>query len=171
MFRKVLFIMSLFILLSCNNNKKSEKTNNPQIDDPKQTEIQKRELTFEDRLLDVRDIKDRFNDDLIVDKFGMQKFNDSIFAFVFKLDNQTKDEVVKRYSLGLKGYSHEQEQPFLSNFSPDLSNIEGGKYIVLKRKIKNIRYFDSLDVYIYERKNWKKSGKLGDLMIHDILFE
>lgn len=169
MIKKVLFIIFISWFLSCNENLKNDLNLNKQTSN--HVEKVRQEFPFENDLLDLRDINDKLNDNLKVDKFGMQKINDSIFAFVFKLDNQTTGETIKQYSFGIKGYSSELDAPFLSNFSPILSVVENQKYLVLKRKIKNTRYFDSLDIYIYERKNWKKSGKLGGIIIRDILFE
>ena len=33
------------------------------------------------------------------------------------------------------------------------------------------KYMDSIDFYIYARKDWKASGRLGGIKIRDILLE
>lgn len=169
MIRKITCMIVILAFFSCNKN--SKKKDSLEVIDSTKIESKIKKPSFEDKLLEIKDINDNFNDDLKVEKFGIQKVNDSIIAFVFKLDKLTSNEVVTKYSFGMRGYSTDLDKPFLTNFSPDLSIIDGDNYLVLQRKIKNTTYFDSLEVYIYERKNWKKSGKLGKLMIRDILFE
>lgn len=169
MIRKTIFIFAIIIIFSC--NKKTKKSSDAETNNPIKVEHEIKASSFEDKLLDIRDLKDSFNSELKIEKFGMQKFNDSLFAFVFKLENSVTNEIIKKYSFGMRGYSSDLDKPFLSNFTPELSIIENNEYLILKRQIKNTKYFDSLDVYIYERKNWKKSGRLGGIMIRDILFE
>lgn len=164
--KTIYLIVLVFIVVNC-------KTENKKAIEEKTTEDLveiKTKSVFEDELLDVRDVNHELITGYTVEQFGMKKVNDSIHAFVFKLDNNTTEQTVLAYSLGIRGF---QEDKNVLEFSPApfMKTIEQNKYLVLKRKLENIRYFDSIEVYIYERKNWKKSGKLGEYKIKDVVFE
>ena len=163
---KVKFIILTVIVLlvfGCNSEKK--KSDIPEIN----TENSTKTLTFQSELIDLRDVNLSFTEDYTVEKFGMQKLNDSIYHFVLKLDQNVTNEVVEKYSIGFRGYYDSENIQFPS--SPLLETKDDGKYIIVRRKVKVTNYLDSLDMYIYDRKNWKGSGKLGQIRVKDILFE
>lgn len=125
---------------------------------------------FADELIDLRDVNQQFTSQLKVEKFGIQRINDSVIGFVFQLDPSTSEATVAKYSYGVKGFYSESPKPYRSSSSPNMETIKNEKYIILRNKV-NITYFDSLDVYIYKRKNWKESGRLGGIKIKDILIK
>tara|TARA_R110002012_G_scaffold283090_2_gene473165 strand:- start:113984 stop:114505 length:522 start_codon:yes stop_codon:yes gene_type:complete len=127
--------------------------------------------SFEDKLLDFRDVKLKFNDSYTVEKFGMLKQNDTVFSFVFKLGDDTEKLEVEKYSIGVVGYDSKVSDPFRASFNPELEIKDNKKYLILTREIGETRYFDSIDVYTYKRKDWKASGRLGGFKVRDILFE
>lgn len=92
-------------------------------------------------------------------------------SFVFKLNDSTTRETVEAYSLGLRAFDLTLEKPLSMSFNPTLEIIDGNKYVIVTRVINKNKYFDSLNVYIYKRKDWKGSGSLGNFKIKDILFE
>lgn len=171
--KKGIFILLMAIaFIACKSDKKNEsgEANQP---DPETVEIkvESESEKFEKSLLDYREMAESYAVDFPVEGFGMQKFNDSIFGFVFKVGNAVTTGVVEKYSIGLKGYHQKSDKPYAKSASPDLTTIGGNNYVIIKRKIDNIKYFDSLDTYIYTRANWKASGRIGGFKIKDILFE
>lgn len=167
-----LYILLIILVFNCKSEKKEvQSTSDETIEAKKDPLQQSKSFKFESKLLDVRGIKQEFNENLKVNKFGMQYVNDSIYAFVLNLDPSTLEETVSNYSFGVKGHYSESETPFKTTFSPEMTTIGNEKYVILRRKINKIKYFDSLDIYIYRRKNWKASGRLGSIKVKDILFE
>ncbi|WP_418510448.1 hypothetical protein [Corallibacter sp.] len=157
------FLIVMFFFSCKDGNKTSQKN--------------KKESTmnsFEISLLDVRDVNVDFNPNYRIKKFGVLKSNDSVYSYVFRLnDDITKQEVLS-HSIGVKAYSYElnKDVEFINKgFSPEIEEIEGGKYILLEQKILNIKYIDSLEAFIFSRGNYKASGKLGTIKIFDILLE
>ena len=163
--KKGVFLVLLLLIVGCKTEKK-EKTI-----EIVSTPIEKTESPFEKKLLDLRNVNKKFIDGFVVEKFGMQKIKDSIYTFVFKLNDSINEQTLNKYSIGIKGFDSDLKKDYRSSFSPNLKIIEGNKYIVQRRKLINIKHFDSIDVYIYERKNFKKSGRLGEIKIRNILFE
>lgn len=159
-------IITALLIFSCSKEKKKVE---PEIQNSKQEEVI--EKTFLNQLIDVRDVNRSFTDGYHVEKFGMQKVNDSIYGFVFKLSDSVLPETVEKYSVGLTGFNSEKKENFKGSFNPIIDKIEGNKYVILKRKMENYQHFDSIDVYIYARKNWKASGRIGSFKVRDILFE
>ena len=92
-------------------------------------------------------------------------------SFVFKLDNRTTEKTVEAYSLGIRIFDQELPETLNLSFHPEVSKIEGRNYLILGHKIRGANYYDSLDVYIYKRKDWKSSGRLGEIKIKDVLFK
>ena len=160
----------LFVMVIAFTACKSEPKKATEISVDKEIKKSEADL-FDEQLIDVRSIDEEFVEGYKVQKFGIQKIKDSIYEFVFRLDSLTTNTTVEAYSVGVRGFNAEEKEPFNASFSPNLKLIDEGKYIMLRRNINNLRYFDSIDVYIYERKNWKKSGRLGSIKIRDILFE
>jgi len=165
--RTILLIIILFSVVSCktDNNKNVEdiESNNSL----KQNPIS----TFEESLLDVRTVNEKFTDQYQVEKFGIKKQGDSLIGFVFKLDDNTTSGTVEAYSLGIRVFDKTLEEPLAMSFNPFLEEIEGHKYVIVKRVITETKYFDSISTYIYKRKDWKGSGRLGGFKINDIFFE
>ena len=162
-------ILIVSLIFNC---KSGEKDNSTAIEVSENQSVSEPELnTFESQLLDFRNVDRSFNTQLKVTKFGVQKLNDSTSNFVFKLDPATDIAIAESFSYGIKSFYYEAELPLKTSFSPKVRKIDGNKYIILRNKAKDITYFDSLYVYIYERKNWKGSGELGNLKIKDILIE
>jgi hypothetical protein len=141
------------------------------VNDVENLESKKEGNTFESRLLDLRAVNLKFNDNFKVEKFGMLKVNDSVFSFVFKLNEETTNEEVQKFSIGIVGYDSNLKDPYKASFSPDIEKIDGNKYLIMTRKINQTRYFDSLEVYTYARKNWEATGRINSIKLEDILFE
>lgn len=167
--KKGLFILLLAIsIVACKSDKNNEDVNT---NDAEKVKANTETENFENSLLDYRDINERFLDDYKVQKFGIQKKGDSLISLVFKLNDSTTKETVEAYSLGVRGFDRILDKPILMTFEPDLSEINGGKYIIATKVIDNVKYFDSISVYIYKRQDWKGSGNLGGFKIKDILLE
>tara|TARA_R110000850_G_scaffold104982_1_gene215733 strand:- start:195 stop:713 length:519 start_codon:yes stop_codon:yes gene_type:complete len=171
--RKGIFILLMAITsIACKSDKKNENgEESPSSSETVQMKVESESEKFEKSLLDYREIAESYAPDFPVQGFGMQKFNDSTFAFVFKVGNIVTNEVVEKYSIGLKGYHQNSDKPYTKSASPSLTTIGNNGYVIIKRKIENIKYFDSLETYSYTRDNWKASGKIGDFKLKDILFE
>jgi hypothetical protein len=171
---RLLYALILLVFVtSCKSDKKVNQTDGSE--NGSEAIIDKKETpklsTFESKLIDLRNVDVQLTENIKVEKFGMQKVNDSIFGFVFRLNNATSRDEIELYSFGIRGFSPELDKPYAASFAPQMTMKNEDKYVILTRKIENTRYFDSIDVYIYERKNWKKSGRLGEFVIRDILFE
>lgn len=167
--KKVFYaILLLIIIVSCKDEKAKNVGNESLI---KEDAVSTTPSSFENELLDLREIKLQFTPEYKLKKFGLQKINDTVFNFVFQLDQSTKAETVEKYSIGVKGFDEKLEKPFRSSYNPILKTIEANNYIFLKSGLDDIRYFDSLDVYIYKRKDWKGSGRLAGVKIRDIYFK
>ncbi|NQX86544.1 MAG: hypothetical protein HRT67_11695 [Flavobacteriaceae bacterium] len=163
-FLKLLIVVLLF---SCGNKteKKEDKVNN--IETKKEKKVNK----YQESLKDYRTIDTLINNDFQVYGFGMKTHKPPKASFVFKVANTTKKESIEYYSVGLFGYNSEYDAPFKASGIPKLVEKEGQKYVVFQRDLKGIKYFDSLDIYFYKRKDYKTSGRLGQLLIEDILFQ
>ena len=171
---KTNLVVSLFavvLLMGCKADKKEDSVKVVDSNKEEPAQIEEKNLTFEDKLLDYRDVNRQFVEGYSVEKFGIQKINDSIFGLVFKLDNATTSSTVDAYSIGVKIFDLSLEKPMSSSFHPNIKEIEGSKYVVLPRKFTKLDGMDSLDVYVYNRKNWKGSGRLGSFKIRDVVFK
>ena len=160
--RRIVHIIALIALLS--SCKDEAKTDNG-IDISEQSGP-----TYDDQLFDLRLVNKRFNEDLFVEEFGVDKVNDSIYKLVLKLDSNTTRDAVLKYSLGVRGMNNTTyNNELLGAYAPLLEEIDNKKYIRLRAVLPNTQYFDSLNFYIYARKNWKNSGMLGSFWIRDIM--
>lgn len=171
---KIFFTLALILsLLACKEEKKDSinKDQNITNEEAEVVETTKKDNSFEDKVMDLRDIKLQFNDVYKFEKFGMLKQNDSAYSFVFKLDDSTLKEEVEKYSIGIIGYDSSISKPFKASFNPELKIKQENKYIILTRVIKQTRYFDSIDVYMYKRKDWKASGRISSIKIKEVLFD
>ena len=96
-----LYILLIILVFNCKSEKKEvQSTSDETIEAKKDPLQQSKSFKFESKLLDVRGIKQEFNENLKVNKFGMQYVNDSIYAFVLNLDPSTLEETVSNYSFG-----------------------------------------------------------------------
>mgnify|MGYP000353800189 CR=1 FL=1 len=162
----------LLIIFSCKNE---EKTQNTEIKETKPSKVLEVN-NFEKSLLSLKDVNVKFNDSFKIKRFGAKKKNDSVYAIILRLDENVTEEQVRKYSIGLRSYSFELElndsvNSLKRDFSPKITKKQGAKYIMLNQKINGIRYFDSIEAYIYKRRDWKASGRLGTIIIKDILLE
>ena len=175
---KNLIICFFFLatLMSC----KSDKKSNEVVEQPIETEVVEKDNSkkveakksyFEERLSDYREIERQFVDNYKVDKFGSLKVNDSVFAFVFKLNENTTADMVKKYSIGLRGYSNQKDEPLKASFAPEIKTRNNENFLILPKNTKGIKYFDSVEFFIYKRKDFKTSGRIGTMKIRDILLE
>lgn len=168
----IILIISISFLFSCKNDKKEPiNTTQEQTEQKEVLEVKKGDNAFEEKLLDLREINLQFNDSFKLNKFGMLKLNDSVYGFVFKLDDLTTKDEVEKFSVGIIGHDSKLSKPFKASFSPIIEKREGSKYLIMSRVINNTRYFDSLDVYTYKRKDWKASGRISSIKLEDIFFE
>ena len=168
--RTYFILIVLVLIFACKTDKKAEENNGGTNKKYSPLGVQNTN-TFEKSILDLRIVNKKFNDQYRVEKFGMLKNNDSIYSFVFKLDNNTTEQTVEAFSMGIRIFDATLSTPLNLSFNPVIENIEGGNYLILSHKLKGVNYFDSLDVYIYKRKDWNSSGRLGQLKIKDVLFE
>ncbi|WP_370390331.1 hypothetical protein [uncultured Winogradskyella sp.] len=159
-------IIALLFASSCKDGKEKQVNSNAE-----DTNINKVESTFEDQLLDLRDVNVQLNENYKIKKFGMLRHNDSIFSFVFRLDDSVMQNEVTKYSIGIKGFNVSLEDPYNATFSPSIETRDNNKYLILRRKIGKTSYFDSLEVYSYNRNDWKSSGRIASFKIRDVLFE
>ena len=172
----IIWFFFLATLMSC----KSDKKNNKIIEQVAETEVvgqdnskkvEVKKSFFEEKLSDYRDLERQFVDNYKLDKFGSLKINDSVFAFVFKLNKNTTAEMVKKYSIGLRGYSYEKGEPLKASFAPEIKTRNKENFLILPKNTNGIKYFDSIEVYIYKRKDFKASGRIGTIKVKDILLE
>ena len=160
------FIVIIALLTSCKNESKNK------IDKvlDARNESDKPITSYDDQLFDLRLVKKRFNEDLFVEEFGVDMINDSIYKLVLKLDSNTANDAVLKYSFGVRGMNNTtHNNKLLGAYAPRLEEIDNNKYIRLRAVLPDTQYFDSLNFYIYARKNWKGSGMLGSFWIRDIM--
>src|SRR5690606_2407084 len=139
-----LFILLLAVsFVACKSDKKNDNIQTENIDSETADETE----NFENSLLDYRDINERFLDDYKVQKFGIQKTNDSLIGFVFKLNDSTSSATVEAYSLGIRVFDRTLAEPLSMSFHPILKEIEGDKYIIVSRVITETKYVDSISAY------------------------
>ena len=163
----VIFLLVTFV--SCKSDSKKEKPSK-MASEEQVTKTPEKVKTYEDILLDLRPVNKNFNDDFVIEKFGVERINDSIYKLVLKLNPLTSNETVLKYSIGVKGVNNTtHSNKLLAVSSPEIEEIDENNYIKLRSVLPNTQYFDSLYFYIYERKNWKGSGKLGGFWIRDVL--
>jgi len=160
------FIVIIALLTSCKNESKNK------IDKvlDARNESDKPITSYDDQLFDLRLVKKRFNEDLFVEEFGVDMINDSIYKLVLKLDSNTNNDAVLKYSFGVRAMNNTtHNNKLLGAYAPRLEEIDNNKYIRLRAVLPDTQYFDSLNFYIYARKNWKGSGMLGSFWIRDIM--
>lgn len=151
--------------MSCKENTKKS------IEAGKDSKIIEALNPYESELLDYRSTDVKFNEDFHIDKFGVRKYNDSIFYFILRLkDNVTEDEVNK-YSMGVIAYSYLLEEDYQAVTNPKITRIHDKNYLVINRVPEKTDYLDSIEFYIYQKNNFKASGKLGEIKIIDVLYE
>ncbi|RYH76202.1 hypothetical protein EVU94_04380 [Flavobacteriaceae bacterium 144Ye] len=167
---KYFSFLVLLVLFSC---KDEEKPKEAQV--KKQSEPELEISSFEKKLLDLKDVDIAFNESYTIKKIGALKKNDSVFSFVMRLGDNVTTEEVEKYSIGLRSYSYElgnEKSNYLKkDFTPKLVKKKGVNYIILTQKINHIRYFDSIEAYIYARKDWNASGRISTIIVKDILLE
>ena len=162
--RRFLIALTILAMYTCKQEKSDVKNDTTVISTLYENQ-------FEKKLIDLREVKLKFNDYFEVEKFGMLKKSDTVYCFVFKLNDETENTTIDNYSIGIRAYDLELSEPLNLSFHPQVEEIDGGKYILLEQKIVETSYFDSLDVYIYKRKDWESSGRLGEIKIKDILLK
>jgi hypothetical protein len=156
------------LFLSCKSEKNDIKT------EALSTKVEKIEMSdYENQLIDYRDVDVQFLENYKIKKFGLKKNDfENSYGFVLKLDKSTNESIVKNYSIGVKAYSQDIKKPLSFSLNPIATKIEDESYVVLNKKLPlDLKYFDSLRFIIYERKNWKNSGVLGEFYIKDVLLE
>lgn len=168
--RRIVHIITLITLLSsCKEEAKNDINRKNKADDGINTSEQSGS-TYDDQLFDLRLVNKRFNEDLFVEEFGVDKVNDSTYKLVLKLDPNTTHDAVLKYGIGVRGMNNiTYNNDLLGAYAPKLEEIDNNRYIRLRAVLPNTQYFDSLNFYIYERKNWKGSGMLGSFWISDIM--
>ena len=175
MIRRIFLLTTFIFIAGCKSDKNSDKNKISEpteiLEDIEAKKPKSESQIFESKLVDYRELDNRFNKNMEVHAFGIQIPNDSTMAFVFRLNKSTIDGEVEKYSFALKGFYNDNTNIFRASFNPSIKKIGDNKYIQLWHKKANIKYFDSLQVFIYERNNWKNSGKLGGFTFSDILIE
>jgi hypothetical protein len=170
--KKGFFVLLMAIaIIACKSDKKNETSIEQETIEDSEVQVEKIDNTFESKLLDLRDVKAQFGNDYKIEKFGVNKINDSIYGFVFKLDPNTTSETVKAYSIGVKCYDVNLKEPLRFSHSPELKNVDGNRYIELTQNLKKITYLDSIEFYNYTRNDWKSSGRISTFKVRDVLFE
>jgi hypothetical protein len=156
------------LCFSCKETGNNETTNVKKEDEAKVV----KKSNFENSLLDYRTINSSFNEGYKFTNFGVKKNSNESFGFVLKLSPEVSSETVESYSVGFTGYSENLEKPFKFSSHPVITTKNDQNYVILNKKIpSNLRYFDSVELYIYKRKDWKSSGRIGGFKVFDILFE
>ena len=163
------YILISLLVFSCKGDKKES---NADQNLNQEQNIENEAKTFENSLIDLRDVDQEFIEGYKVSRFGVRKENDSTYFFALKLDENTTKEVVETYSVGARAFNSESEEKTLvRGYSPNLELRDNDKYLLLKVLPTNWKYMDSIDFYIYARKDWKASGRLGGVKIRDVLIE
>jgi hypothetical protein len=170
--KKGFFVLLMAItFIACKSDKKNESTIEQAPIEESEVQVEQTDNTLEAKLLDLRDVKAQFGGDYKIEKFGVNKINDSIYGFVFKLDPNTTSETVKAYSIGVKCYDSNLKEPLRFSHSPEIKYVDGSQYIELTQNLKKITYLDSIEFYNYTRNDWKSSGRIGTFKVRDVLFE
>ena len=160
------------LLISCGNEKKNaSETSGTEKDSLAAQELDAAVPKFESDLIDWREVDLNYNEEFGIQKFGMRRINDSVFAYVFRLKKDFNPDNILKYSIGIKAYLPDTEDFMRSSYSPEIQVIDNNSYLLMPHKFGKIRYLDSIESYIYARNNWKASGRLGTIKIRDILFE
>ena len=167
----LLLLLGFLMIASCKSEKKETDPETEEQSTEEAVIAEDNRTAFFKRLIDVREVNRDFIEGYSVSDFGMLQMNDSLYAYVFKLGPEVVQETVNSYSVGVKGFESSDDKPFSLSFSPELSVKDGENYIIMpSAKLTERKYFDSLDVYIYARNNWKESGRLGGFKVIDVLF-
>lgn len=162
--------MIVLLLLSSCKSEKKESIKDSEI--KQETTNNENQRLFEKSLIDLRDVGQEFIEGFEVKKFGINKVNDSTLFYVLKLSESTLEETVQKYSVGSKAYNNDSDKIILSrSYSPSIKYRDDEKYLLLRILPTNWTYMDSIDFYIYARKDWKSSGRLGGVKIRDVLIE
>ncbi|SEP82225.1 hypothetical protein SAMN05421824_0409 [Hyunsoonleella jejuensis] len=164
---RILLIIVVFSCLSCKQNQKTKEESHIESQKDVKEELNPYELS----LLDYREINQEFNSSFKVDKFGVRKFNDSIFYFVLRLNDDIIENEVDKYSMGVKAYDHLEKEEFTAFTNLKIRQLHEKKYLIINRVPKGTKYLDSIEFFIYQKNNFKASGKLGEIKVYDILFE
>lgn len=163
----ILFFMIVASIISCRGNKSKEARDNSS-----EANIVTEKLNpYELSLLDYREINQQFNPNFKIDKFGVRKYNDSTFYFVLRLNDSVSEAEVAKYSMGVIAYDHLVKEDFQAVTNIKARRINDKNYLVINRVPKDTEYLDSIEFYIYQKNNFKASGKLGKIKVFDILFE
>lgn len=163
-------VIVFLLLCSCKSEKKESNSKAEEIKTEKD-EKQNRS-SFEQSLIDLRDVKQEFISEFRVEQFGISKKKEDFYFYILKLNRATTDEIIRKYSIGAKSFNSEEPDFVLKrSYSPEIKIVDDKKYLFLKIPPTNWRYMDSIDFYIYSRDNWKASGRIGSIKIRDVLFE
>lgn len=163
----ILQIIIIISLISCKENSSKKHEVKPN----KEKEVVEQLNTYELGLLDYRTIDGEFNKNFKLDKFGVRKFNDSLFYFVLRLKNDVSEEEINKYSMGIISYDPSEKQPHEAFTNLKVRQLHDKNYLVINRVPKDTKYLDSIEFYIYQKNNFNASGKLGKIKVFDVLFE
>ncbi|WP_431108151.1 hypothetical protein [Winogradskyella poriferorum] len=169
MIRHLFVLVGLIIITSCKSDTKSKL--NIKDDSVEDQMLDRQAKAFQKTLIDYRGINEQFTESYQIKGFGIQKNKNNLIGFVFKLDSNSTESTVLKYSLGIRIYDRTLSGPRNMSFNPTITEKGSNKYIIVEKKIDDMTYFDSISVYIYKRKDWKGSGRLGGFMVRDILFK
>jgi uncharacterized protein YxeA len=166
MSKYIVLIFFITFFISCRN----KETTNSLIQTKKQeTSI---ESKFESQILDYRLEIGSFNSEYKFTKFGVKANDDQTHSFVLKLSPKTNNSTVESYTIGIRAFSYDLDKPLSFDVNPKVTKKDGNIYLIITQKLPdNIRYFDSILMFIYERDNWKEFGTIGKYIIRDVLFE
>lgn len=160
-----LILSAVFLIVSCKekDNKQKEKFT-------EHNEVKKN--SFDNKLLDYREIEKPLTEDIYIKSFGVLKEKDSISYLIFKVPNTVNTKTVNYYSAGIIGYNRTSfKKDLRKSGNMKLIKKDNQNYIVLNRPIREVNYLDSISIYFYKKQDYKSSGKLGEILIKDILFE
>ncbi len=106
-----------------------------------------------------RPVNEKLNEDIFVQDIAFFK-QDSTFIMVLKLDENTKADVVEKYSLAIhafvdKAFLVKRDDYLLLDYKPELIKYDANSYLVKEFKT-NAKRLDSLDLFLYDRDKYRQ---------------
>ncbi|WP_027394471.1 heparinase II/III family protein [Aquimarina latercula] len=108
-------------------------------------------------------------DGFSLNSFSILKWTENEYALIFKLDKNTTEEQLKKFTIGVRGYAYEEDKAFLSTYARqtkknfDAWNIKEneiirtpyGNYISININT-NLKKLEKLKIYLFDRSGYKR---------------
>lgn len=107
-----------------------------------------------------RPVNEKLNEDLFVQEVAFFKQDSVTYKMVLKLNENTKPDLVKKYSLAIhvfvdKSFLVKRDDYLLLDYKPELIQFNKNKYLV-KEFISKAKRIDSLDLFLYDRDKYRQ---------------